>query len=152
MDLHDLDIVLGTESKLKQDIPTYSIFSPHYTVYRRDRNCNRGGVFQAIKSDIVSIEASQLDNTCEIMCSSIRLSTCKTLYLLSFHRPPNSSTDVLDQLRDSVGRVFERSTNHPNIIIGGDVNFGDINWQQEVPTPTNENTAAQHYNFRQFLG
>ncbi len=45
LNLHNPDIVLGTESKLHNDIPTYSVFLSNYTVYREDRNANGGGVF-----------------------------------------------------------------------------------------------------------
>jgi len=53
LDLHQPDIVLGCESKLDKEIPTYSVFPQNFTVFRNDRNCNGGGVFQAINSDIV---------------------------------------------------------------------------------------------------
>jgi hypothetical protein len=36
-----------------------------------------------------------------------------------------------------------KNASHPNVIIGGDFNFGDIDWQSDVPTPTNINTAQQ---------
>ena len=47
LDLHQPDIVLGCESKLDKDIPTYSVFPQNFTVFRNDRNCNEGEVFQA---------------------------------------------------------------------------------------------------------
>ena len=51
LELHDPDIVLGTESKLNPDISSYSIFPSSYSVLRKDRNAFGGGVFQAIKSE-----------------------------------------------------------------------------------------------------
>ena len=35
------------------------------------------------------------------------------------------------------------------VIIGGDFNLGDIDWNSTVPVPTNPNTAAQHQKFLQ---
>ena len=71
LNLHNPDIVLGTESKLHNDIPTYSVFPSNYTVYRKDRNANGGGVFRAIKSDIVCEECPKFDTNCEILWSSV---------------------------------------------------------------------------------
>ena len=39
---------------------------------------------------------------CEILWSSLRIVNRKTLYVLSFYRPPNSSTEILDHLGDSL--------------------------------------------------
>ncbi|CAB3990480.1 RNA-directed DNA polymerase from mobile element jockey-like, partial [Paramuricea clavata] len=71
LDLHNPDVVLGTESKLHNDIPTYSVFPSNYTVYRKDRNANGGGVFHAVKSDIVCEECPKFDANCEILWSSV---------------------------------------------------------------------------------
>ena len=69
--LHDPEIVLGSESKLNPDIPSYSIFPPSYSVLRRDRNAFGGGVFQAIKSDLANIEESNFNvDVCETPRSS----------------------------------------------------------------------------------
>ena len=38
-------------------------------------------------------------------------------------RPPNSSSDSLDHLSESIRRVFAKVPNRPNIIIGGDFNL-----------------------------
>jgi hypothetical protein len=68
LDLHDPDVVLGCESKLHKDIPTYYVYL--YIVYRKDRNANGGVVFQAIKSDIVCEEHPKFNNNREIIWSS----------------------------------------------------------------------------------
>lgn len=47
--------------------------------------------------------------------------------------------------------VFAKVQNHPNIIIGGDFDLGDIDWNSTVPVPTNPNTAAQHQKFFQIV-
>ena len=151
LDLHDLDFVLGTESKLQQDISSYSIFPSNYTVFRNDRNRHGGGVFQAVKSDLVCVEESEFANDCKIVWTSLKLSNCKTLYLSTFYRPPNSPPDVLDKLHDSISRVFTGNSNHPNVIIGGDFNLGDIDWNSEVPVPCNVNTASQHNKLLQLI-
>ena len=136
---------MGTESKLHPDVPTYSIFLPSYTVFRKDRNANGGGVFQAIKSDLVCVEEVDFSNDiCEILWSSLKIGNNKTLYLSSFYRPPNSSSEILDCLGDSISEVFTKIPHHPNIIIGGDFNLGDVDWHCEIPTTSNHSTASQH--------
>ena len=135
LEIHDPDIVLGAESKLNPDIPSYSIFPSSYSVLRKDRNAFGGGVFHAIKSDLACIKESHFNvDDCEVLWSSLRIANRKTLYILSFYRPPNSSTEILDHLSDSLNNVFTSVPNHPNIIMGGDFNLGDIDWSQEIPS------------------
>ena len=44
---------------------------------------------------------------CEIIWTSLKLANCKTLYLSSYYRPPNSSPDSLDLLRHpNTGNFF----------------------------------------------
>ena len=68
LDLHNPDFVLGTESKLCSDISSYSIFPPNYTVFRKDRNRFGGGIFQAIKFDLICVEEFDFAvDDCEII-------------------------------------------------------------------------------------
>ena len=102
-------------------------------MFRKDRNRNGEGVFQAIKSEIVCEEKLNFGKDCEMLWSSVKIGNCKTLHLTSCYRPPNSPQDVLEQFLDSFNCVFESSNHHPNIIVAGDFNLGDIDWSAEVP-------------------
>ena len=144
LNLHNPDIVLGTESKLHNDIPTYSVFPSNYTVYRKDRNANGGGVFHAIKSDIVCEECPKFETNCEIFWSSVKFQNSKKLYLASYYRPPNSSSEALDELQKSINCVFDSTNHHPNIILGDDFNLGDINWKSESPELSSEINSLHH--------
>ena len=107
---------------------------------------------EAIKSDLASIEEPNFNvDGCEALWSSLKIASRKTLYISSFYRPPNSSTEILDHLDDSLNNVFLRVPNHPNIIMGGDFNLGDIDWNQETPSTTNPTTASQHNKFMHIL-
>ena len=118
-DLHSPDLVLGTESKLRPDISSYSIFPPNYTVFRKDRNRFGGGIFQAIKSDLTCVQEFDFAvDGCEIIWTWLKLANCRTLFLSSYYRPPKSSSDSLDHLSESIRRVFAKVPNHPNIITG----------------------------------
>ena len=137
-DFHKPDIILGCESKLDYDVPTYSVFPPTYSVFRKDRNRNGGAVFQAIKSEIVCEEMPNFGKDCEIVWSSVKIGNCKTLHLASCY---NSPQDVLEQFSDSFYCVFESSYHHPNIIAAGDLSLGDIDWS-EVPFANNSVTSV----------
>ena len=100
LDLHKPDIVLGTESKLDKEIPTYSVFPTNYTVFRKDRASNGGGVFQAVKSDLICEDQPTFSNEREILWTSLKLYNSKPIYLATCYRPPNSPPDVLDKIQD----------------------------------------------------
>ncbi|XP_068723904.1 uncharacterized protein [Montipora capricornis] len=144
LDFHKPDIIFGCESKLDCEVPTYSVFPPTYSVLRKDRNRNGGGVFVAIKSEFVCEEKPTFGRDCEIIWSTVKIGNCKTLHLASYYRLPNSPHDALEQFSDSINCVFESSKHHPNIIVAGDFNLGDINWSAEVPFATNQATSTQH--------
>ena len=84
---------------------------------------------------------------CEVLWSSLRIPNRKTLYISSFYRPPNSPFETLDHLNDSLNNVFTSVPNHPNNIVGGNLNLGDIDWSQEIPSTTNPVTVSQHKKF-----
>ena len=77
-----------------------------------------------------------------LIMTSVKSSGPLTLYLSSFYRPPNSSSEILDCLGDSISEVFTKIPHHPNIIIGGDFNLGDVDWHCEIPTTSNPSTAS----------
>ena len=139
LDFHKPNIILGCESKLDCEVPTYSFFPPTHSVFRKDRNRNGGGVFQAIKSEIVCEEMPNFGKDCEILWSSVKIGNCETLYLASCY---NSPQDVLEQFSDFFNCVFESSNHHPNIIAAGDFNLGDIDRSSEVPFANNSVTPV----------
>ena len=55
IDKYKPDIILGDELWLNPDILSSEVFPANYTVYRKDRNskCPGGGVFQAVKNDLI---------------------------------------------------------------------------------------------------
>ena len=99
--------------------------SRHLTQFsdKKSRNAFGGGGFQAIKSDLASIE--DVDD-CEVLWSSLRIANRKTIYISPFFTPPNSSTEILDHLSDSLKNVFSRVPIHRNIIMASYLDLGDI--------------------------
>ena len=52
VDTYNPDIVIGTESWLREDIGTTELFREDFTTFRRDRHTRGGGVFICIKNNI----------------------------------------------------------------------------------------------------
>lgn len=61
IELHHPDIILECESELDADIPTYSIFPESYNIFREDRSSSGGGVFIAVRNDLVAVEGKRFD-------------------------------------------------------------------------------------------
>ena len=101
------DIVLGNESWLKSDINSSEIFPENYKVYRKDRDNNSrgGGVFQAVKNDLIVTHRSEWDSDCEIIwtqCQLAGIRSAKSIYFGSYYRPNISDTESLEELNTSL--------------------------------------------------
>ena len=84
LDIHKPYIVLGCESKLCSSMCSYEFFTKNYTVFRKDRNVNGGGVFVATSDRIISCEIPDLDTDCEIIWAGLHFSGSSRLYSASF--------------------------------------------------------------------
>ncbi len=69
VDTNKPHIIIGTESWLSDEINNNEIFPPDFTAIRKDRNSNdgRGGVFVAIRNDLIGTHQVELDTECEIV-------------------------------------------------------------------------------------
>ena len=62
VDQYKPDIILGNESWLYPNIKSSEIFPDNYNIYRKDRiSDNHGGVFQALKKDIIVTHRDDLN-------------------------------------------------------------------------------------------
>ena len=73
LDIHKQDVVLGCESKLCNSMCTYEFFPKYYTIFRKDRNVNGGGVLVATSDRIISYVMPDLDTDCEMIFGRITL-------------------------------------------------------------------------------
>ena len=75
----------------------------NYTVYRKDRNskCHGGGVFQAIKNDLIVLYRPEFDADCEIIWTQCQLagSNTKSIFFGSFYRPKATDSECLEALQ-----------------------------------------------------
>ena len=71
-----------------------------------------------------------LDTDCEIIKAGLHFSGSKPLYLASFYKPPNTSSQPLEALESSCNKLITlHMRSSPNIIIGGDFNLPGIDWE-----------------------
>ena len=64
---HDIDIVMGCESHLDASYFTSEVFPMNYVVYHKDRSIAGGGVFVAIKDDLMSSHEPILSASAELV-------------------------------------------------------------------------------------
>ena len=107
------------------------VFPANYTVYRKDRNskCPGGGVFQAVKNDLIVLHCPDFDSDCEIIWTQCQLagSNTKPIYFGSFYRSKATDSESLEALQSSLlklGNILPKNC----VILAGDFNAPDINW------------------------
>lgn len=152
MQLHQIietykpDVILGCETHLKGEIDSKDIFPDNYLhppPNRRDRDTGEkgGGVLIAVHSDIISVEQSAPVD-CEIVWTKITHNSGDVLFG-SFYRPPSTSVDYLEQLESSMNNVKQlNGLNGKHVILGGDFNLPDINWEDNSIKPNPQYTSA----------
>ena len=136
------DIVCGVESFLhgikpgiaadSNAISSSEVFSPHYNVYRNDRNEDGGGVFLLIHKSLVSIEQPEFTNNCELSWAKIHLKGCKEMFIGCFYMPHRNMPD-LTYLETSLDNVNKDGKRH--IVLCGDFNCPGIDWKLNEVIP-----------------
>ena len=147
LDYTDPDLILMTETKLDSTKATAEFLSPDagYTTYRKDRNASGGGVLISVKSAFPSelIDLKEVQD--EILWVKINLNKRKNIFAGVFYRQPNSNTDQLESLAKSLEIISEHTKNNPNntILLGGDFNCKDIDWDNCIVISGRDQTAAR---------
>ena len=131
------DIILGTESWLKDKHKSSEIFPQDYTVYRRDRTTKaRGGVFIAITQTLTTTEEPSLATDCEILWVKIKLKGRRTLLISCFYHPETKLRNSMTNFLDSARRASK--TENAIIVIGGDFNLPAWDWKSKTLKKTNQ--------------
>ena len=93
---------------------------------------------------------SDIDVNCEVIWAGLLFSDCKPLYVANDYVPHSSKQEELNELTKSLSIIFHRQiSNMPNVIIGGDINFADMNWDSW--STTKPSSATDHRYFLKFL-
>ncbi|MEL7308327.1 MAG: reverse transcriptase domain-containing protein, partial [Pseudomonadota bacterium] len=125
--MHNPNVICITETWGNNQIPDSSFFVPGYNMYRRDRECGRGGgVLLYVKDCLLSHSFNFFINemceaiSCKISCDSAD----GDILFVCVYRPPHHvlvNSSLIDYLKD----IVEVSN---NFVICGDFNCPDINW------------------------
>jgi hypothetical protein len=125
VDTYNPDIIIGTESWLRQEIGNTEIFRADFTTFRRDRHARGGGVFICVKNNIACSEL-WVDDDFEIIAVEVKDSDHKhTLAIVGMYRARNEDIRVIERLGARTG--FLANTMN-RISIGGDLNLPQVDW------------------------
>ena len=103
--------------------------SGYEIVNRKDNKLGAGGVLITLRSDLIATPLKELDTSCEVVWIKLEINKSKPLYIGSFYRTPSKDDpDVINKLHESILKLTCKHTVLPNIILTGDVNVPDINW------------------------
>ena len=84
------------------------------------------------------IEDLPVDPDDESLWVSVRTTRSKEIFLCAFYKPPSAPASRIDLLSQVVHKVYDKNKKkHPNIVIAGDFNCGDINRKADPPEVTN---------------
>ena len=136
------DIIFLVETKLDSNYQTYSFLPPNYVAIRKDRNAHGGGVLIAFRDDITAESLDNLNSNCEIVWTKIHFARNKSIFFASYYRPPSDHLASLEALQASLTKLYRSQKNTPNVVIAGDFNLPDIDWDNQQTT--NTRTASKH--------
>jgi hypothetical protein len=129
VDTYNPDIVIGTESWLREEIDSTEIFRTDFTTFRRDRHTRGGGVFICVKNNITCSEL-WVDDEFEILAVEVKGSDTRiTWEIVSIYRAPHDDLRSIEKLAARTGlagNLRKRS------IIGGDLNLPQVDWKGVV--------------------
>ena len=127
--------VIGTESWLKPKHFDNEIFSPDqgYTPSRRDRvGQNGGGVFIAVRNDIVVQEMKDIEYDCEDVWIKIDLFGSKSLIIGAYYKPHEHDQQCWEEFSKSLSKTRKLNC---NIWVAGDFNLLKMDWDHMCHSP-----------------
>ena len=138
------DIVFGTETWLRgvkpgksttqNAIGTSELFPVDYNVFRNDRN-ELGGVLIMTHKSLTAEEQSDLVTDGEMNWVKIKLQNMKNLCAGVFYMPHRNKKDT-QELKKSLDKLTQDGAKTVDVILGGDFNCPDINWENNSVSPS----------------
>ena len=81
------DVIIASETHLKDGINSSELFPPEFSVYRKDRvKCKKGGVLIATRNDLIATHRVDLDTDCEVVWVTIKIQGSKDITIGAFYR------------------------------------------------------------------
>ena len=87
------DIIFGTETWLDPSIKDSHIFPPGYNIFRNESNLNGGGVYIAVRDNLISSPVPALQTDCEIVWCKLEIIGHKAIYLTIYYNPKTSNEE-----------------------------------------------------------
>ena len=95
-DTYNPDIIIGTESWLREEVGNTEIFRTDFTTFRRDRHARGGGVFICVKNNIACSEL-WVNDEFEITAVEIKGSDPRcTWEIVGIYRAPNKDILIIE--------------------------------------------------------
>jgi hypothetical protein len=125
VDIHNPDVIIGTESWSREEISNPEVFRDDYTTFRRGRKTRGGGVFICAK-DYTACAELWMDEDFEMIAVEVKGRDPKFAFVVvGIYRAPNEGMRVIERLADRtdyLGNSTKRS------IIGEDLNLPSADW------------------------
>jgi len=114
------DIFAINESKIDELIPNNEIGIPGYNLIRKDRNRAGGGVVLYIRDNIPFSDREDVaPSSLGMVCAEISRPHSKSFLVCTWYRPPNSDTNLFNELETFFQRCDVESR---ELILVGDLN------------------------------
>ena len=135
-----VDIIALTETWLDDYFLDSELHLNDYNIFRKDRS-NRcgGGVLLAIKDQISCIHRTDLETESEMLALEIHPNPTCSILLAVFYRPPNADESFLADFRYFLDKYS--GTGLTNLVVVGDFNFPNIDWNLGCPTGSDPETV-----------
>ena len=145
IDYTDPDVLIITETKIDDTVHTSEFLPSNFKAFRRDRTRRGGGVLIAVKEQFAANELPLHDVDGQIVWVRVEpLKHNSPLIIGAFYRTPSErEVNRLNQLEKSLDQIYEITKNNESstIILGGDFNVGDINWDSLTVSNASNNKA-----------
>ena len=135
LDANRMHILAVSETFLDDNILNSERGCSSYTIFRRDRDRQGGGVMLLVHNTIPATRRFDLESDCEILWTELRMQPTSILFGV-YYRPPRTDQRYPAQLHHSLTCIPE---SYP-IVLCGDFNIAHIDW--EIVCPTSHCTLA----------
>ena len=128
------DIIIANETCITSDFVDNDFLPPGYCALRDDRCTTKHGVLVAYRSTLIVTAIEIINKNCEFVLARLQVVGHPDLLIGSIYRHTNSDPSSLHALYDNIAHVT-RGERCPNMIIAGDFNLPDTNWDSHSIAP-----------------
>ena len=145
LSLNNIHILSFNETRLSADVANSEIALPGYTLVRRDRNRDGGGVLLAVSNDLDFSEVSD-NNFTNIEAVSVKvLLGSKQIIFSTIYRPPSADNSYFNKLLECMERLVSSAF---DVVFLGDFN---LNTLQNGPDLTKVSNICDLLNLNQLV-